>query len=577
MINKYLNLKKVHRYMKILCKEFMFKELVNTLSSYLQKKKYQVVLTDKIKNEDDELYIIIGYDISHIIQLPKQYILFQVDYQPITEQYINIMKNAIAIWNVSINDIERFDKSLCLPFYNVPLQYSSIMDSNIQLNENLKDIDILVNIPIEKIERRESIIKKLQSKYNVYISKHGLLTSEKKKLFLRSKIILHILDNENEYINTIDYWYFLNNRGFIISETTTKDSQLLDNYIVCCKYENLIEQCDLYLHNTNERHKKNNELFTNWKKTSFEIPISTLLNEKRKKKPISGTIDYYIPTSIKSVEIEKNKNTGQITLKLPYVKDSELPYISIITPTKDRKFIFNIAIYNFLHFNYPPEKMEWIILNNGDDDLQDILPTDNRIKYMSVPSNKYTLGELRNKCIEYSTNEYIVYMDDDDYYDKDSIRSRIISLLKYKSEGIECVGCERVPFFNLINGENMTGSNKKNYLCEASMAHTKNFWRERPFHNDKIAEYKYFLLYRQHKILHIPYEFVMIAINHNVNTTGLSRFKKKELDETWKQSDFSKLYFQYFNKDVQNILLESIKNRTIEHYSEKDSNKKKND
>ena len=39
MINKYLNLKKVHRYMKILCKEFMFKELVTTLSSYLQKKK----------------------------------------------------------------------------------------------------------------------------------------------------------------------------------------------------------------------------------------------------------------------------------------------------------------------------------------------------------------------------------------------------------------------------------------------------------------------------------------------------------------------------------------------------------
>lgn len=58
----------------------------------------------------------------------------------------------------------------------------------------------------------------------------------------------------------------------------------------------------------------------------------------------------------------------------------------------------------------------------------------------------------------------------------------------------------------------------------------------------------------------------MIALNHNVNTTGLSRFSKKEVDESWKNTNFSKLYFQYFPEEVKKILLNCIKERTLEHY-----------
>ena len=399
----------------------------------------------------------------------------------------------------------------------------------------------------------------------------GLLTNEKIKLFHRSKIILNILFNETDYIDLYDYWYFLNNQGFLITEINEKERQNYEKYMICTDYDSLIEKCIYYLENPDERSLKSKLLFKNWKATEYKIPFEIIKKnekslKKNKKNKIIGSIDWYLPTAIKSVEIEKLKETNQVKLKLPYISDEDLPYVSIVTPTKNRKFIFDLPINNFSNFNYPPHKLEWIIIDNGTENLKDILPDDKRIKYITVEPDKYSIGELRNMSIENSSHEYIVYMDDDDYYDINSVKARIISLLKYKEEGIECVGCESVPFFNLINGENMTGSNKKNYLAEASMAHTKEFWRKRQFNNDKIGEFRYFLIYRQHKVLHIPYEFIMIALNHNVNTTGLSRFSKKEVDESWKNTNFSKLYFQYFPEEVKKILLNCIKERTLEHY-----------
>lgn len=561
--------------MKIVSKEFMFKELINVLSKILNQNNFKVELTDNIDENDEDLYIIVGYYLTNLLKMPKNYIVIQYEYvigDIASEQYIQKLQGAKSIWNHSIHEIDKFktkiNESL---FTHTPLHYSSHMDSKLRINDTLKDIDILINIPINGIDRRESIVNELNEKYNIHITTHSLLTNEKIKLFHRSKIILNILFNETDYIDLYDYWYFLNNQGFLITEINEKERQNYEKYMICTDYDSLIEKCIYYLENPDERSLKSKLLFKNWKATEYKIPFEIIKKnekslKKNKKNKIIGSIDWYLPTAIKSVEIEKLKETNQVKLKLPYISDEDLPYVSIVTPTKNRKFIFDLPINNFSNFNYPPHKLEWIIIDNGTENLKDILPDDKRIKYITVEPDKYSIGELRNMSIENSSHEYIVYMDDDDYYDINSVKARIISLLKYKEEGIECVGCESVPFFNLINGENMTGSNKKNYLAEASMAHTKEFWRKRQFNNDKIGEFRYFLIYRQHKVLHIPYEFIMIALNHNVNTTGLSRFSKKEVDESWKNTNFSKLYFQYFPEEVKKILLNCIKERTLEHY-----------
>ena len=165
--------------------------------------------------------------------------------------------------------------------------------------------------------------------------------------------------------------------------------------MICTDYDNLIDKCVYYLENTSERLLKNKILFKNWKATEYKIPIEIIKKyekplKKNKKNKIMGSIDWYLPTPIKSVEIEKLKETHQVKLKLPYVSDEELPFVSIVTPTKNRKFIFDLPIYNFTHFNYPAHKLEWVIIDNGTENLEDILPDDKRIKYITVEPDKYS-------------------------------------------------------------------------------------------------------------------------------------------------------------------------------------------
>jgi len=225
-------------------------------------------------------------------------------------------------------------------------------------------------------------------------------------------------------------------------------------------------------------------------------------------------------------------NEGNYVLKLPNINMNELPKVSIITPTYKRRKIFSMAIRNFENFIYPKDKLEWIIVDDSpendeiDETVRDLLPRDKRIKFIHLDSGDepMTIAMKRNICVSNSSNPYIIHMDDDDYYPPESILARIKILLKYKSEGIECVGSTLIGTYNIINNVSSMSSDGPISLSEASMAYTKKFWEERPF--DELClrgEHKYFTEQRLNKIIDIPYSFILIAVNHKNNFTDSLR------------------------------------------------------
>ena len=225
-------------------------------------------------------------------------------------------------------------------------------------------------------------------------------------------------------------------------------------------------------------------------------------------------------------------NEGNYVLKLPNIDNKELPKVSIITPTYKRRKIFSIAVRNFENFIYPKDKLEWIIVDDSpetdtvDETVRDLLPRDKRIKFIHMDSGDepMTIAMKRNICVSNSSNPYIIHMDDDDYYPPESILARIKILLKYKSEGIECVGSTLIGTYNIIQNISSMSSDGPISLSEASMAYTKKFWEERPF--DELClrgEHKYFTEQRLNKIIDIPYSFILIAVNHKNNFTDSLR------------------------------------------------------
>ena len=77
----------------------------------------------------------------------------------------------------------------------------------------------------------------------------------------------------------------------------------------------------------------------------------------------------FLPTLLpgKTISIDKAETTTkkkQTILKLDTtLKDDDLPYVSIITPTYERRKLFSIALHNFYNFYYTQNKLEWIIVD----------------------------------------------------------------------------------------------------------------------------------------------------------------------------------------------------------------------
>ena len=227
---------------------------------------------------------------------------------------------------------------------------------------------------------------------------------------------------------------------------------------------------------------------------------------------------------------EHDKVEDDYILKLPNISDDDLPYVSIVTPTYERRKLIYMAIRNFNEFIYPKHKLEWIILDDSRESMKDIIPRDKRIHYIHIPNEHYSIAKKRNMGADFANHEYIMHMDDDDYYPPESNLARVKILMKYKDKGIECVGSSTIGIYNIMNKNSNIASDGDTSLSEASMGYTKKFWKERPFNEEEErGEYRSFIFGRFEKIMDIPYAFIIIAFTHKQNFTDMRKINENVL------------------------------------------------
>jgi len=127
-------------------------------------------------------------------------------------------------------------------------------------------------------------------------------------------------------------------------------------------------------------------------------------------------------------------------------KKSQLPFVSICTPTFNRRPFINNIIQCFKNQTYPQHKMEWIIVDDGTDKVKDIFLNSGiqNIRYFEV-DHKMPLGEKRNYMHKHATGDFIVYMDDDDYYPPERV-SHSVEMLQQSSTAL-CAGSSEIYIY----------------------------------------------------------------------------------------------------------------------------------
>lgn len=179
------------------------------------------------------------------------------------------------------------------------------------------------------------------------------------------------------------------------------------------------------------------------------------------------------------------------------IHDSKLPYISLLTPTFNRKKFLELMIHNIKHFTYPKEKIEWNILESNDKNLDDYeklfdnhpldLERDLGIKIKYVYTDRcLKIGEKRNILCASSKNEYLINMDDDDIYLPDYLNYSIEILINEKKDITSCLDMLFVYPNNNFKTSYIRCVRDYKLYHEATMCMKRSHWKKYKYiHNSQ--------------------------------------------------------------------------------------------
>jgi glycosyltransferase involved in cell wall biosynthesis len=172
--------------------------------------------------------------------------------------------------------------------------------------------------------------------------------------------------------------------------------------------------------------------------------------------------------------------------------DDNFPFVSICTPTYNRRPFIPSLIKSIQQQRYPSNKLEWIIVDDGEDSIEDLVKDLSIVKYVRY-NTKITLGHKRNVMNSLAKGDYIIYFDDDDYYPPTRIYHAINTLLNNPSFLI--VGTsELLIYYNHLKEIWKLGSFGRYHSTAATFAFHKRLLNMTKFDdNDERGEEKTFL------------------------------------------------------------------------------------
>ena len=200
------------------------------------------------------------------------------------------------------------------------------------------------------------------------------------------------------------------------------------------------------------------------------------------------------------------------------------PFVSICTPTFNRRPFIESMIKCFKHQDYPKDRMEWIIIDDGTDKIEDLVSGIKQVKYFKY-DKKMNLGEKRNLMHQKSKGQILVYMDDDDYYPPKRV-SHAVEMLQSHPEAL-CAGSSEIYiYFKHIQKLYQFGPYGANHATAGTFAFKRKLLQDHKYDDASLAEEKAFLKNYTVPFVQLDPLKTILVFSHDHNT-----FDKKKLLE----------------------------------------------
>jgi len=175
--------------------------------------------------------------------------------------------------------------------------------------------------------------------------------------------------------------------------------------------------------------------------------------------------------------------------------------------------------------------MEWLVFDDGQEEIKDLLE-EARAKLPELvfiwSEDKMTLGEKRNRLNDEATGEFIIAMDDDDFYFPTRVMDAVMSLRQYPS--VHLAGASEVYMFFTDTKEIWkAGPYFEGHATNGTMAWTKAYATKHRYDETvAFAEEKSFLENYKNPLMQLNPKNVMLVISHSDNTFDKTELRKAE-------------------------------------------------
>jgi glycosyltransferase involved in cell wall biosynthesis len=235
------------------------------------------------------------------------------------------------------------------------------------------------------------------------------------------------------------------------------------------------------------------------------------------------------------------------------------PFVSICTPTFNRRPFIPIIIKCFENQDYPKDKMEWIIVDDGTDKIEDLVAHIPQVKYFKY-DEKMTVGKKRNITNSKAKGSIIVYMDDDDYYPSNRVSHAVEKL---QGSPALCAGSsEMFIYFKHISKMYKFGPYGPNHSTAATFAFKRELLQKTKFdETSAVAEEKKFLKDYTIPFVQLDSNKTILVFSHTQNSFDKKELLKQGPNPNMAESLLTPDYFvkepdmlKFFMEDINNLL-----------------------
>jgi Glycosyl transferase family 2 len=246
-------------------------------------------------------------------------------------------------------------------------------------------------------------------------------------------------------------------------------------------------------------------------------------------------------------------------------KTSNYPFVSVCTPTFNRRPFIPMMFECFKNQTYPKSRIEWIIVDDGTDKIKDLIDAENipQIKYFSI-SQKMSLGAKRNFCHSKCKGSIIVYMDDDDYYPPERI-SHAVEMLSTNKTAMIAGSSEIYVYFKDIKKMYQFGPYNPSHATAGTFAFRRELLNTTRYEEHAaLAEERHFLKNWTVPMVQLDPLKTILVFSHKHNTFDKRALLENANPAVTKISDKTVKMFirtsaeekikQFFMNDIDHLL-----------------------